>query len=85
MRYTFNCPGGIRERTMRHRNIFTRHPASVGETYGQHFVAALSFGAAMLRGSLLCSIHAFLPFLFEESASEVIDDLYQRMCVNRKN
>jgi hypothetical protein len=57
---------------MPRRNIFTHHPASAGESYGQHFLSALSFSAAMLRGSLLCAVHAFLPFLFKKSGSAAI-------------
>ncbi|MEJ2177202.1 MAG: DUF6356 family protein [Gammaproteobacteria bacterium] len=68
---------------MPRRNIFTHHPASVGESYGQHFLSALSFSAAMLRGSLLCAVHAFLPFLFKKSGSAAIQSLHERMCVNR--
>lgn len=68
---------------MPRRNIFTHHPASVGESYGQHFLSALSFSGAMLRGSLLCAIHAFLPFLFRKSGSTAIQSLYERMCINR--
>lgn len=68
---------------MQRQNIFTHHPALVGETYGQHFVSALSFSAAMLRGALLCAIHAFLPFMFQKSGSAAIVSLYERMCMNR--
>jgi hypothetical protein len=68
---------------MPRRNIFTHHPASVGESYGQHFLSALSFSAAMLRGSFLCAVHALFPFLCKESGSAAIQSLYERMCVNR--
>jgi hypothetical protein len=63
--------------------FFTQHPASVGETYGQHLRAASFFGIRMLVGGLACLVHAFLPFLFERTASRCISQLHQRMVVNR--
>ena len=33
-------------------NPFTSHPASVGETYGEHCVFAFGFGARMMLGGL---------------------------------
>ena len=44
---------------------FTDHPASVGETYGEHLRSALGFSASMCRAALCCGMHAFLPFLFQ--------------------
>ncbi len=63
--------------------LFTQHPASVGETYLQHFRSGARFGARMLAGGLACVVHALLPFLFQSTASRCIDHLYQRMVVNR--
>ena len=68
---------------MRISEIFTRHPATVGETYGQHFRAALGFAARMLIGGLACLVHAVLPFLFVRTGSGIIDELHDRMVVNR--
>ena len=33
------------------RRLFLDHPASVGESYGEHFRVASSFGWAMLVGA----------------------------------
>jgi len=63
--------------------LFTDHPATVGETYGQHFVMALGFGVRMVWGGLQCLVHAFVPGLFEHSGSNVIRELHERMVVNR--
>jgi hypothetical protein len=63
---------------------FTEHPATVGETYGQHFVSAISFSATMLWAALCCAIHAFLPFIFETTGRSTIASLHDRMCVHRK-
>ena len=56
-------------------NPFTAHPASVGETYGQHFRFALLFGTRMTLGGLAAAIHALLPFLFITTASRVLEQL----------
>jgi len=64
-------------------NIFTAHPQTVGETYGQHFVSAMSFSGAMLWAALRCAIHAFLPFLFETAGKTTVSSLHDRMIVNR--
>ena len=62
---------------------FTRHPASVGETYAQHMQHAGGFALAMLGGGLACLLHAVFPFLCRRTASAVISRLHERMVVNR--
>ncbi len=62
---------------------FTKHPHEVGETYGEHFGVASSFGFAMLRGGLACMVHAFLPFLCTSTGSRTIKQLHERMVTNR--
>jgi len=56
-------------------NIFTAHPASVGETYGEHFRFALAFGVRMTLGGLAAMVHAALPFLFITTASRALERL----------
>lgn len=65
------------------RSYFTDHPASVDETYTEHMAAAASFGVHMLLGSVVCFIHALLPFLFVKTGSRIITQLHDRMVVNR--
>jgi len=65
-------------------NPFTDHPASVGETYGQHLVAASGFGFAMILGGLACLVHGLLPFLFLRTGSNTIARLNERMVVSRR-
>jgi hypothetical protein len=64
--------------------LFTEHPASVGETYGEHFRTATSFSAAMVVGGVACLLHALLPFLCVTTASRTIARLHERMVVDRK-
>lgn len=65
------------------RERFTRHPGSVGETYGQHLVAAMGFSLALFRAAICCALHAVFPFLCERTGSRAIEDLHERMVVNR--
>jgi len=64
--------------------LFTDHPATVDETYGQHFVSAMSFGFRMIWGGLVCLVHAFIPGICCTRASEMIGELHDRMIVNRR-
>jgi hypothetical protein len=68
---------------MLHR-IFLRHPHSVGETYGEHFLHASSFALDMLFGAFACFFHALIPGLFERTASGVISKLNVRMVTHRR-
>jgi Family of unknown function (DUF6356) len=60
------------------RRLFTQHPASVGETYGQHFAAAFGFAVTMVAGGLACLVHAPLPFLFATTAATRSPDCTKR-------
>ncbi|MGD9741564.1 MAG: DUF6356 family protein [Dongiaceae bacterium] len=70
---------------MRLGDAFCAHPASVGESYGQHLQAAAGFGAKLWLAGLLCMIHAFLPFLFVRSASAMVKGLHDRMILHRRH
>jgi uncharacterized protein DUF6356 len=62
---------------------FTEHPASVGESYGEHMGQALCFGTRMVCAGLACLVHAVLPFLFVRTGSRAIAELNDRMVRNR--
>ena len=38
--------------------LFTEHPASVNETYGQHFLHASRFAGSLLLAGCACLVHA---------------------------
>jgi uncharacterized protein DUF6356 len=61
---------------MQIRGLFTSHPASVGETYGEHMRVALSFAAPLAKAAGAALVHAFLPFLFTTTASLTVKSLY---------
>jgi uncharacterized protein DUF6356 len=64
--------------------LFTEHPASVNESYWQHFASAMGFGARMIWGGLVCLVHAVFPGVCCTKGSEMIGELHERMITNRK-
>lgn len=66
------------------RRLFIDHPASVGETYGQHFLHAIGFAGRMLWGGIACLIHAFVPGFCCTTGSQLIGELHDKMIVNRR-
>lgn len=63
--------------------LFKDHPASVGESYTEHFGVAARFGARMIRGGLGAIVHAFLPALCKTSGSRAVAALYAEMVAKR--
>ena len=59
-------------------NLFTAHPASVGQTYAEHLAFALAFGLRMVLGGLAAIVHAAFPFVFITTASRTVDELNAR-------
>lgn len=64
-------------------NPFTKHPASVDETYLEHMGMSASFSVTLAAAALAALVHAILPFMFEKTASQLINRLHDRMVVNR--
>jgi hypothetical protein len=63
---------------------FSEHPASVGETYGEHMGHAACFGVRMIAAGVACLVHAVLPFLFVNTGSRTIGELNERMISGRR-
>ncbi len=61
------------------KRLFTAHPRSVGESYGEHFSVASWYGLRLLGASLACLVHALLPFLFVRTGSATIAHLHAHM------
>ena len=57
------------------RNPFTEHPNAVGETYAQHALFAMRYGAKMTLGGLAALAHGLFPFLFRTTGSRITDEL----------
>jgi hypothetical protein len=66
------------------KTLFTEHPASVDETYGEHFIMATGFGTRMILGGFACLLHGIFPFLFVKTGSAQISTLHERMVQNRR-
>lgn len=66
------------------KRLFEDHPASVGETYWQHFASAMGFGVRMIWGGVLCLVHAVIPGAFCTKGSDLICELHERMVTNRR-
>src|SRR5258708_5719895 len=59
--------------------FFTQHPASVGETYGEHFVFAVGVGGRMVIGGLACMLPAFVPELCKTTRSRAAGERARRL------
>jgi len=58
--------------------IFLNHPASVDESFGQHFLFATKFSLKLFAAAGAALVHAFIPCLFEKTASKIIAELYAK-------
>lgn len=64
------------------KNIFTKHPRAMNETYIEHLVCASIFGFKMLIGGVACLIHAIFPFVLKNTGSNLLFAMMQEY-VNR--
>ena len=55
---------------------FIEHPASTGETFGQHCRRALRVAATLAGASMAAVVHALIPGLFTTRASDTIFELH---------
>lgn len=58
--------------------LFTAHPASVDESFGEHFLFAMKFALLLFAAAGAALVHAILPFMFEKTASRIIAKLYAK-------
>jgi len=61
------------------KNIFTKHPNEVGETYVQHGFQAMRYSLTFLFLFVIALVHAILPFLFEKTASDIVCEMSEHM------
>lgn len=62
-------------------SLFLSHPRSVNESYFEHMAFAFKFSMRLFGGALAALTHAFLPFLFEKTASTMVKNMAQKMNV----
>ena len=58
---------------------FTDHPASVGESYTEHFRVAAHFARCLTKDAGAAAVHAVVPSMCKTTASECIRELYAEM------
>lgn len=58
---------------------FTEHPASVGESYTEHFRVATHFARRLAKAAGAAAVHAVVPSMCKTTASECIRELYAEM------
>jgi hypothetical protein len=61
------------------RTAFTEHPASVGESYGEHMRVSLGFAGTLAVAAGAALIHAVVPALCTKSASTRVRTMYDRI------
>lgn len=61
------------------RRLFLDHPASVDETYGEHFRVAAGFGISLLIGAMGAFVHALVPALCQRTGSNTVKALHKRL------
>ena len=66
------------------KNIFTKHPKEVNETYLEHMWCALKFSFKLECLAFCAFIHAIFPFLCETTASDGIEELNDFMKKRRE-
>lgn len=64
---------------MRISEKITDHPASVGQTYFEHFKFAFKVSTSLLKAFSACLIHAIYPPVHKNTASATIAELHNRI------
>ena len=67
------------------KNIFTKHPNEVGETYIVHGVQAIRYSFTFLFLFVIAFIHAIFPFLFVRTASDIVCEMTEHMECRKEN
>jgi phytoene dehydrogenase-like protein len=65
------------------RRLFLDHPATVGESYAEHFGVAGRFGMTMIKGGMGALVHAFVPALCKTHGSDTVAELHRQMVLKR--
>jgi len=60
-------------------DVFTRHPASVGQTWVQRCRFALAVSGTLPLAAVAAAVHALVPALCETTASRAVDRLHAQI------
>ncbi|NJM50025.1 MAG: hypothetical protein HC843_03375 [Sphingomonadales bacterium] len=66
------------------KRLFTDHPASVDESYFEHFRFAVKFGLRMMGGGIGAMVHALIPGLCQSTGSNTIRTLNDSVARHRE-
>lgn len=69
---------------MTKKNLFTKHPHSIGETYFEHLFKAALFSMRLFLAATCCLIHSILPFLFKDSATDCIIKMVKELSQGKR-
>lgn len=61
------------------KRVFVEHPHSVDESYIQHMRFAMGFAGQLFVAGGMALVHAFIPCLFEKTASVRIQAIHARL------
>ena len=61
------------------KNIFTKHPNELGESYLRHMYNALRYSFTFILLFFVSVIHSVFPFLFTKTASCVVQEMAKHM------
>jgi hypothetical protein len=64
-------------------DLFNDHPASVDETYWEHFAYASGASGTLFKAAFAALIHAVFPFLCVRTASDTIIAMHDDMTARR--
>jgi len=66
------------------RRIFTAHPASVDESYGEHLKVASHFAYELATAAAACAVHALVPAACTRTASSKVIALHHEMTTGNR-
>ena len=61
------------------KNLFSEHPNSVGQSYSEHFLFALTIAGTCLVITIVATIHSVLPFIFKNTGSTLLQQLNRKI------
>ena len=65
------------------QRLFIDHPASVGESYGEHLRASLRTAGRLAVAAAACALHALVPGLCKTTGSTAILALHAEVVPRR--
>ncbi|WP_419421112.1 DUF6356 family protein [Legionella sp. D16C41] len=61
------------------KQLFTKHPNEIGESYFQHMAFALKFSFNMFLGAVACFLHGLFPFTFQKTGSNLVLKMFTHL------